>query len=81
MAPRYTRLRFEPRRAPLPAPRPEPEGRLSDHDVFEATRGCIHNCDFCVVPRLGIEALPEAGRGVVADIRGHVRGGSFHRLT
>jgi radical SAM superfamily enzyme YgiQ (UPF0313 family) len=36
----------------LPFPRRDllnPKHYLTTH-VFEATRGCIHNCDFCVVP-------------------------------
>jgi radical SAM superfamily enzyme YgiQ (UPF0313 family) len=27
-----------------------PERRYLTADVFEATRGCVHNCSFCVVP-------------------------------
>lgn len=27
-----------------------PQGRFLTDSVFEATRGCIHDCDFCVVP-------------------------------
>ena len=27
-----------------------PGNRYLTNNVFEATRGCIHNCDFCVVP-------------------------------
>ena len=47
-----------PRRDLLPA------RRFLTNNVFEATRGCVHNCDFCVVPHgLGAEAVPEAGRG------------------
>jgi len=36
--------RPEPRRELLPA------WRYLTTDVFEATRGCVHACDFCVVP-------------------------------
>ena len=27
-----------------------PASRYLTSNVFEATRGCVHNCDFCVVP-------------------------------
>ena len=27
-----------------------PGGRYLTNNVFEATRGCVHSCDFCVVP-------------------------------
>jgi radical SAM superfamily enzyme YgiQ (UPF0313 family) len=40
--------------------------------VFEATRGCIHNCDFCVVPTAwGRKPLQKPVADVVADIRQH----------
>ena len=39
-------------------------------DVFEATRACIHNCDFCVVPTAwGRKPLQKPVADVVADIR------------
>jgi len=68
MAPRYTRLGFEPRGRPFPR-RDLNRRRLSDTTSSSDAR-CIHNCDFCVVPAAGIEALPEAVEEVVADIRG-----------
>lgn len=38
--------------------------------VFEATRGCIHDCDFCVVPTAwGRKPLQKPVADVVADIR------------
>lgn len=39
-------------------------------DVFEATRACIHNCDFCVVPTAwGRKPLQKPVDEVIADIR------------
>jgi radical SAM superfamily enzyme YgiQ (UPF0313 family) len=44
---------------------------LTDN-VFEATRGCVHNCDFCVVPAAwGRKPLQKPVADVVADIRQH----------
>lgn len=41
-------------------------------NVFEATRGCIHNCDFCVVPAAwGRKPYQKPVADVVADIRQH----------
>lgn len=49
-----------------------PSNKYLTNNVFEATRGCIHNCDFCVVPtawsRRPLQKPPEQ---VVADIRQH----------
>jgi radical SAM superfamily enzyme YgiQ (UPF0313 family) len=43
--------------------------------TFEATRGCIHTCDFCVVPvAWGLKPFLKPVEEVVADIRQHVRG-------
>ncbi len=40
--------------------------------VFEATRGCIHSCDFCVVPTAwGLKPYLKPVEDVVADIKGH----------
>jgi radical SAM superfamily enzyme YgiQ (UPF0313 family) len=42
------------------------------NNVFEATRGCIHNCDFCVVPTAwGRKPLQKPVADVIADIRQH----------
>jgi radical SAM superfamily enzyme YgiQ (UPF0313 family) len=41
-------------------------------NVFEATRGCVHACDFCVVPTAwGRKPLQKPVAEVVADIRQH----------
>src|SRR6185312_8465225 len=49
-----------------------PNNRYLTNNVFEATRGCIHNCDFCVVPTAwGRKPLQKPVADVVADIRQH----------
>ncbi|MEW5940112.1 MAG: radical SAM protein [Chloroflexota bacterium] len=40
--------------------------------VFEATRGCVHSCDFCVVPTAwGLKPYLKPVEDVVADIKQH----------
>lgn len=47
-----------------------PSHRYITKDVFEATRGCIHNCDFCVVPTAwGRKPYQKPVPDVVADIQ------------
>ena len=49
-----------------------PSHRYLTNDVFEATRGCIHNCDFCVVPTAwGRKPYQKPVADVVADIQQH----------
>jgi radical SAM superfamily enzyme YgiQ (UPF0313 family) len=49
-----------------------PRNRFLTDNVFEATRGCIHNCDFCVVPSAwGRKPFQKPVAEVVADIRQH----------
>ena len=49
-----------------------PSHRYLTSNVFEATRGCIHNCDFCVVPAAwGRKPYQKPVEQVVADIRQH----------
>ena len=49
-----------------------PPRRFLTTNVFEATRGCIHNCEFCVVPAAwGRTPLQKPVADVVADIRQH----------
>jgi radical SAM superfamily enzyme YgiQ (UPF0313 family) len=44
---------------------------LTTH-VFEATRACVHSCDFCVVPTAwGIKPYLKPVEDVVADIKGY----------
>jgi radical SAM superfamily enzyme YgiQ (UPF0313 family) len=55
-----------------PFPRREllPKNRFLTQNVFEATRGCAHNCDFCVVPAAwGRRQLQKPVEDAVADIR------------
>jgi len=55
---------------PLPIRSVLPRRRYLTADVFEATRGCIHNCDFCVVPAAwGRRPLQKPVAEVVADLR------------
>lgn len=47
-----------------------PGRRFLTTDVFEATRACIHNCEFCVVPSAwGRKPYQKPVEDVVADIR------------
>jgi radical SAM superfamily enzyme YgiQ (UPF0313 family) len=55
-----------------PFPRREllPSRDYVTDDVFEATRGCVHKCDFCVVPSAwGTTPYQKPVEEVVADIR------------
>jgi radical SAM superfamily enzyme YgiQ (UPF0313 family) len=57
-----------------PFPRREllPSRHFLTSNVFEATRGCVHACDFCVVPTAwGRKPLHKPVAEVVADIRQH----------
>lgn len=47
-----------------------PRRRYLTSNVFEATRGCVHDCDFCVVPAAwGRKPLQKPVEEVVDDIR------------
>jgi radical SAM superfamily enzyme YgiQ (UPF0313 family) len=49
-----------------------PARRYLTTNVFEATRGCIHNCEFCVVPAAwGRKPYQKPVEEVVGDIRQH----------
>ncbi|MGK2857861.1 MAG: B12-binding domain-containing radical SAM protein [Thermoanaerobaculia bacterium] len=55
---------------PLPDRSVLPESRYLTANVFEATRGCIHNCNFCVVPTAwGRKPYQKPVEAVVEDIR------------
>ena len=55
-----------PRRDLLPAK------HFLTSNVFEATRGCVHSCEFCVVPAAwGRKPFQKPVEEVVADIRQH----------
>lgn len=49
-----------------------PSRQFLTNNVFEATRGCVHPCDFCVVPTAwGRRPFQKPVEDVVADIRQH----------
>jgi radical SAM superfamily enzyme YgiQ (UPF0313 family) len=49
-----------------------PSRQFLTSNVFEATRGCVHACEFCVVPTAwGRRPLQKPVHEVVADIRQH----------
>ena len=49
-----------------------PSRHFLTSNVFEATRGCVHACDFCVVPTAwGRRPFKKPVAEVVADIRQH----------
>lgn len=49
-----------------------PSKHYLTNNVFEATRGCVHACDFCVVPTAwGKKPFQKPAAEVVADIRQH----------
>jgi radical SAM superfamily enzyme YgiQ (UPF0313 family) len=57
-----------------PFPRREllPKRHYLTNNVFEATRGCVHSCDFCVVPAAwGRKPWQKPVAEVVAEIRQH----------
>ena len=57
-----------------PVPRRDllPKDRFLTNNVFEATRGCVHPCEFCVVPTAwGRKPFQKPVADVVADIRQH----------
>jgi len=49
-----------------------PSQHFITNNVFEATRGCVHSCEFCVVPTAwGKRPYLKPVQDVVADIRQH----------
>jgi radical SAM superfamily enzyme YgiQ (UPF0313 family) len=49
-----------------------PSRHFLTNNVFEATRGCVHPCEFCVVPTAwGRRPLQKPVQEVVAEIRQH----------
>ena len=49
-----------------------PSQHFLTNNVFEATRGCVHACEFCVVPTAwGRRPFQKPVQEVVADIRQH----------
>ena len=55
---------------PLPDRTVLPRRKYITSDVFEATRGCVHDCSFCVVPSAwGRKPLQRPVEEIVDDIR------------
>jgi radical SAM superfamily enzyme YgiQ (UPF0313 family) len=71
MQPRYTQApALDIGGRPLPDRRVLNRWRYLTDNVFEATRGCVHNCSFCVVPAAwGRKPYQKPVEEVVADIR------------
>jgi len=73
LAPRYDQA-ADLSLAHRPFPRRDllPSRRFITNNVFEATRGCVHNCDFCVVPAAwGRKPFQKPVEDVIEDIRRH----------
>ncbi|MEQ1693105.1 MAG: cobalamin-dependent protein, partial [Gemmatimonas sp.] len=73
LKPRYT-MAPDLSLANRPFPRREllPSSNFLTNNVFEATRGCVHPCEFCVVPTAwGRKPFLKPVADVVADIRSH----------
>ena len=70
MLPRYSQSpAFRLGGFPLPRRSVLPVARYLTGDVFESTRGCIHNCSFCVVPAAwGRRPLQKPIEEIIADI-------------
>ena len=73
MRPRYDQAsHLDLSNRPFPRRDLLPRRRYLTNNVFEATRGCIHNCDFCVVPAAwGRKPYQKPVDDVVEDIRRH----------
>lgn len=71
MRPRYDqRTDLDLANRPLPDRSVLPRRRYLTADVFEATRGCRHHCDFCVVPAAwGRHPLHKPVADIIADLR------------
>ena len=71
MQPRYTQSpSLDLAGRPLPNRRVLNRRRYLTDNVFEATRGCVHNCSFCVVPAAwGRKPFQKPVEEVLADIR------------
>lgn len=71
MAARYTmREGLDIGGRPFPDRTALPRWRYLTSNVFEATRGCVHNCSFCVVPTAwGRKPFQKPVEEVVEDIR------------
>jgi radical SAM superfamily enzyme YgiQ (UPF0313 family) len=66
-----------------PRPRREllPRKRFLTDNVFEATRGCVHDCDFCVVPSAwGRKPYQKPVGEITEDIRLHLAQGRPRKI-
>ncbi len=73
LQPRYTQApNLDLGGRPFPKRDLLPSRHFLTNNVFEATRGCVHACEFCVVPTAwGRRPLHKPVHDVVADIRQH----------
>ena len=73
LRPRYDQSTdFDLASRPFPLRELLPSHHYLTSNVFEATRGCVHNCDFCVVPAAwGRKPFQKPVEQVAADIRQH----------
>jgi radical SAM superfamily enzyme YgiQ (UPF0313 family) len=73
LQPRYTQApNLEIGGRPFPRRDLLPSEHFLTSNVFEATRGCVHSCEFCVVPvAWGKKPFHKPVAEVVADIRQH----------
>jgi radical SAM superfamily enzyme YgiQ (UPF0313 family) len=73
LAPRYVQApRLSLAGRPFPRRDLIEKGSYLTTHVFEATRGCVHSCDFCVVPAAwGVKPYQKPVEEVVEDIRRH----------
>ncbi|WP_254275726.1 radical SAM protein [Halomonas sp. 3H] len=71
LAPRYDQAPdLDLSESPLPDRTVLPRWRYLTPHVFEATRGCIHTCDFCVVPSAwGRRPLQKPPEAIVEDLK------------
>lgn len=71
LAPRYVQRRdLDLANRPLPDRSVLDRRKYLTDNVFEATRGCVHNCSFCVVPNAwGRKPYQKPVADIVADIR------------
>lgn len=72
LKPRYTEQPDYTLKTPIPDRSVLPTKRYLTDAVFEATRGCVFQCDFCVSPSAwGRKVWQKPVADVVADIRQH----------
>ena len=73
LKPRYTQApHLDLANRPFPRRDMIRKGAYLTTHVFEATRGCVHSCDFCVVPSAwGMKPYQKPVEEVAADIRQH----------